>query len=156
MMDCQKLSREACAHATLNDRLPVQIAIQVLYHEQQRIMEIVNSRFNEPAIIPVKLNPSSTTDVPPVRDEVSTLREENQELRVQLENMRIRLGEVEKSSASGSPILSGVKTRLPRKSFMSSVSKRIGMIIRPPYVMTPQVRSSSSSMPMRDRRFSVS
>nr|AAV59398.1 unknown protein [Oryza sativa Japonica Group] len=36
-MDCQKLSREACAHAAQNDRLPVQTVVQVLYHEQRRL-----------------------------------------------------------------------------------------------------------------------
>ncbi|KAG5623842.1 hypothetical protein H5410_009060 [Solanum commersonii] len=30
VMDCQKLSREACAHAAQNDRLPVQTVVQVL------------------------------------------------------------------------------------------------------------------------------
>ncbi|CAF1922167.1 unnamed protein product [Brassica napus] len=37
LMDCQKLSREACAHAAQNDRLPVQTIVQVLYYEQQRL-----------------------------------------------------------------------------------------------------------------------
>ncbi|XP_059643000.1 BTB/POZ domain-containing protein SR1IP1-like isoform X3 [Cornus florida] len=42
VMDCQKLSREACAHAAQNDRLPTQTVVQVLYYEQQRLREVVN------------------------------------------------------------------------------------------------------------------
>lgn len=41
LMDCQKLSREACAHAAQNERLPVQTAVQVLYYEQQRLRDNV-------------------------------------------------------------------------------------------------------------------
>lgn len=42
LMDCQKLSREACAHAAQNDRLPVQTVVQVLYYEQQRLRDNID------------------------------------------------------------------------------------------------------------------
>lgn len=37
LMDCQKLSQEACSHAAQNERLPVQVVVQVLYFEQMRL-----------------------------------------------------------------------------------------------------------------------
>ncbi|KAJ6739742.1 hypothetical protein OIU74_004497 [Salix koriyanagi] len=37
LIDCQKLSQEACNHAAQNDRLPVQMTVQVLYSEQLRL-----------------------------------------------------------------------------------------------------------------------
>lgn len=36
LMDCRKLSPDACAHAVQNERLPLRIVVQVLYHEQTR------------------------------------------------------------------------------------------------------------------------
>ncbi|XP_076932763.1 root phototropism protein 3-like [Bidens hawaiensis] len=37
LMDCQKLSMEACAHAAQNERLPVRIVIQVILSEQIKL-----------------------------------------------------------------------------------------------------------------------
>ncbi|KAG8073942.1 hypothetical protein GUJ93_ZPchr0006g44686 [Zizania palustris] len=36
LMDCRKLSPDACAHAVQNERLPLRTVVQVLYHEQTR------------------------------------------------------------------------------------------------------------------------
>lgn len=36
LMDCKKLSPDACAHAVQNERLPLRTVVQVLYHEQTR------------------------------------------------------------------------------------------------------------------------
>ncbi|KAI4315047.1 hypothetical protein L6164_027895 [Bauhinia variegata] len=57
VMDCQKLSREACAHAAQNDRLPAQTVVQVLYYEQQRLRDAMHGNVggNTPSI-PSKLN----------------------------------------------------------------------------------------------------
>lgn len=37
LMDCKKLSAEACAHAVQNERLPMRVVVQVLFFEQARI-----------------------------------------------------------------------------------------------------------------------
>ncbi|GFP96102.1 BTB/POZ domain-containing protein at5g67385 [Phtheirospermum japonicum] len=138
VMDCQKLSREACAHAAQNDRLPVQTVVQVLYYEQQRLREAMDgTTLNERPSIMAKLSPYSV-DVHPVTDEVSTLRRENQELKLELVKMKMRLNEIEKpnldhkSMAVSSPRpASADKPPLPpRKSFMSSVSKKLGRFMR--------------------------
>ncbi|KAH9611564.1 hypothetical protein KSS87_009958 [Heliosperma pusillum] len=36
LMDCRKLSVEACAHAVQNERLPLRVVVQVLFFEQSR------------------------------------------------------------------------------------------------------------------------
>ncbi|KAL6573035.1 hypothetical protein OROHE_002511 [Orobanche hederae] len=36
LMDCRKLSSEACAHAVQNERLPLRVVVQVLFFEQAR------------------------------------------------------------------------------------------------------------------------
>ncbi len=37
LMDCQKLSQEACTHAAQNERLPIHVVVQILYFEQLRL-----------------------------------------------------------------------------------------------------------------------
>ncbi|KAF2314960.1 hypothetical protein GH714_037336 [Hevea brasiliensis] len=46
-IDCQKLSQEACSHAAQNERLPVQMAVQVLYFEQIRLRNAMNGGHNQ-------------------------------------------------------------------------------------------------------------
>lgn len=44
LMDCKKLSSDACAHAVQNERLPLRTVVQVLYHEQTRASAAVTIR----------------------------------------------------------------------------------------------------------------
>lgn len=37
LMNCQKLSLEACTHAAQNERLPLRVIVQVLFFEQMRL-----------------------------------------------------------------------------------------------------------------------
>jgi hypothetical protein len=37
LMDCKKLSVDACMHAMQNDRLPLRVVVQVLFFEQVRV-----------------------------------------------------------------------------------------------------------------------
>ncbi|CAN1815176.1 BTB/POZ domain-containing protein SR1IP1 [Linum perenne] len=157
VMDCQKLSREACAHAAQNDRLPVQTVVQVLYYEQQRLRDSINKA-------------PYSVDVHPVPDELSILKRENQDLKFELLKMKMKLRELEKfSSASSSTARStgdspmGIsnsspsaadKPPLPPKkpSFINSVSKKLGKLS--PFVGV--LPSKPRKKPPKDRRHSIS
>lgn len=41
VLDCQKMSPEACEHAARNERLPLRVAVQVLFTEQLKLRETV-------------------------------------------------------------------------------------------------------------------
>lgn len=162
MMDCQKLSREACAHAAQNDRLPVQTVVQVLYYEQQRLREAVNGS-ESPAPPPHTTNLyTTTTDSHPIPDELSTLRRENQDLKFELLKMKTKLKEIEKpagdksaiGSPSRSPLPSSDKPPLPRKSFIGSMSKKLGRLY--PFVRDGAAPPKGRIKPPKDRRHSVS
>ncbi|CAA3014496.1 BTB/POZ domain-containing protein At5g67385-like [Olea europaea var. sylvestris] len=160
VMDCQKLSREACAHAAQNDRLPVQTVVQVLYYEQQRLREVMDSSLNDSPSLPTKPNRFSI-DIHPVPDELSTLRKENQDLKLELVKMKMRLKEIAKSddpkASFGSPSgnrLSFDKPPLPRKSFISSVSKTLGRFIRADGIIPQSTKRQNK--PSKDRRHSIS
>ncbi|XP_059293518.1 BTB/POZ domain-containing protein SR1IP1 [Lycium ferocissimum] len=164
VMDCQKLSREACAHAAQNDRLPVQTVVQVLYYEQQRLREVMDGTqlvaTEPPALIPSKTNHQLSTDIRPVSEEVSSLKRENQELKFELLKMKMRLKEIEKpnsnsnKSATSSPLSitppSADKPPLPRKS---NFMKKLGRFIRADGLITP---SKARNKPPKDRRHSIS
>ncbi|KAJ0239103.1 BTB/POZ domain-containing protein SR1IP1 [Hirschfeldia incana] len=165
LMDCQKLSREACAHAAQNDRLPVQTIVQVLYYEQQRLRGEVTNDSESPA--PPPPPPAAAATVLPPKlssynDELSKLKRENQDLKLEILKMKMKLKEFEKesekksstatmSSNHSSPISTASmdKPPLPRKSFMNSVSKKLGKLN--PFGITP-----GRTKPPKDRRHSIS
>ncbi|GAB2282691.1 BTB/POZ domain-containing protein sr1ip1 [Dionaea muscipula] len=150
LMDCQKLSREACAHAAQNDRLPIQNVVQLLYYEQQRL--------HESSAFPGKVNLYST-ETPSASDELVKLRRENEDLKIELGNMKTRLKEIEKSgymSHTSSPTSSTMSTAdkhpLRGKSFMNSVSKKLGWLY--PFVGAA-LNAKGRTKPSRDRRHSI-
>ncbi|KAF5958315.1 hypothetical protein HYC85_005540 [Camellia sinensis] len=154
LMDCQKLSREACAHAAQNDRLPVQTVVQVLFYEQQRLREAMDSGsltsgLESPAL-PSKLNLYTT-------DHIRPLKRENQELKFELVKMKMKLKEMEKPTDSPSPsdLSASDKPSMPRKSFIGTVSRKLGRLypfLRGDGFITPK----GQSKPSRDRRHSIS
>lgn len=161
IMDCKKLSREACAHAAQNDRLPVQTVVQVLYYEQQRLREATDGSqsTDSPALSgSATLNPS-TIDIHPVGDEASSLRRENQNLKQELVKMKLRVDEMEKSSDSTTPavaspmVISRAASGEKKPSFMGSISRKLGRFIRMDGIIPS---SKGRNRPSRDRRHSIS
>jgi hypothetical protein len=60
VMDCQKLSFDACMHAAQNERLPLRVVVQVLFSEQVKISNaIAGSSTSSSSLKP----PAAVTDV---------------------------------------------------------------------------------------------
>lgn len=174
VMDCQKLSREACAHAAQNDRLPVQTVVQVLYYEQERLRDAMNGNENGESPIQAKRNShSSDSQIHPISNEIVSLRKENEDLKLELAKLKKKLQEIENSAtvksvkstvnspvivSAASPAYSADKPPLPRKSsFMSSVSKKLGKLSPFPRVegiLTPFAKGRTK--PNKNRRHSIS
>ncbi|EPS72379.1 hypothetical protein M569_02379, partial [Genlisea aurea] len=146
VMDCQKLSREACAHAAQNDRLPVQTVVQVLYYEQQRLREAVDGGESSPAAAAAAAKGS------PDSEEVAFLRRENRELKMEVLRLKMKLKEWETPAAAASVVR---KPPLPKKSFMSSVSQKLGKLMRPPEGLSGSRPPKGRSWPSKDRRHSI-
>lgn len=101
----------------------------------------------------------------PVSDELSRLKRENEDLKIELVKMKMRLREIERStlnSNTGSPMQQGSfspadKPPLPRKSFMNSVSRKLGRLY--PFIRTDGISRGSGkgrTKPPKDRRHSIS
>ncbi|KAK1440685.1 hypothetical protein QVD17_06514 [Tagetes erecta] len=161
LMDCQKLSREARAHAAQNERLPVQTVVQVLYYEQQRLREMDSSPIADQVIS----SQATLETQKSVSDEISSLKKENQELKFELIKMKTRLKELERSTSVKPRVSSPSETTvgkpagkppLPKKSFISSVTKKLGKIT--PFLHADGYLPSSTrgrNKPDKDRRHSV-
>lgn len=169
VMNCQKLTREACAHAAQNDRLPVQIVVQVLYYEQQRLRQVMDVSLvgADPPLPPPRPSKFNwfSSGISPVTDEISSLKRENQDLKFELMKLKMKCREIEKcddKSAASTPL--GITTppsdkpRLPRKSFITAVSRKLGKLY-PSFgadEVTIPSPSKRKNKPRRDRRNSIS
>ncbi|KAL5983878.1 hypothetical protein ACLOJK_017974 [Asimina triloba] len=110
-IDSQKLSQEACSHAAQNERLPVQMAVQVLYLEQMRLRNAMNGG-HAPFFFgsangqqyPQRSGSgggggSGSGAISP-RDNYASVRRENRELKLEVARMRMRLTDLEKDHVS--------------------------------------------------------
>ncbi|KAJ9564307.1 hypothetical protein OSB04_000273 [Centaurea solstitialis] len=134
LLNYQKLSAEACAHAAHNTRLPAETVVQVLYYEQQRLKETMDDA-SKPSPLP---------------EDMSSLQKENDDLKLELLEVKCRLKEVEKSYPE--------KSSSRGRSFMSSVSKRFVKLT--PFLWADHGISPSSTRSRnkvsKDRRHSIS
>ncbi|KAE8676271.1 BTB/POZ domain-containing protein [Hibiscus syriacus] len=129
LIDFQKLSQEAGAHAAQNERLPLQSIIQVLYYEQLRLRNTLCCSYPDDDCKPVhhqswRTSSGALSAAMSPKDNYASLRRENRELKLELARMRMRLNDLEKEHVC-------MKRDMAKSSshkFMSSFSKKIGKL----------------------------
>ncbi|XP_066388004.1 BTB/POZ domain-containing protein At1g03010-like isoform X2 [Miscanthus floridulus] len=114
-IDCQRLTPDACSHAAQNERLPVQMAVQVLYFEQLRLRSAIQSGGGSmgghdaalffgcaaaAASVQGSVNMRSGSGAMSPRDNYASVRRENRELKLEVARMRMRLTDLEKDHVS--------------------------------------------------------
>ncbi|XP_039061873.1 BTB/POZ domain-containing protein At1g03010-like isoform X2 [Hibiscus syriacus] len=106
-IDCQKLSQEACSHAAQNERLPVQMAVQVLYFEQIRLRNAMSGGGHNQFFFgstnghfPQRSSSGVGSGAISPRDNYASVRRENRELKLEVTRMRMRLTDLEKDHVS--------------------------------------------------------
>ncbi|XP_028090924.1 BTB/POZ domain-containing protein At3g44820 [Camellia sinensis] len=99
IIDFQKLSIDACAHASQNERLPLRVILQVLFFEQLHLRTALAGCLH---VLDADTAPTGPTNIPTdmagqiiQRDGWVSVVRENQVLKVDMENMRSRVGELE-------------------------------------------------------------
>ncbi|MCO5557095.1 hypothetical protein L7F22_010651 [Adiantum nelumboides] len=128
LLDFQKLSQEACAHAAQNERLPVQAVVQVLFLEQLRIRNVMagaachsfvdmpdsyiinnnndnnnqglNLNASQNGHVDGRLNGATPAGGAYQKDHYASVRRENRELKLEVARMKMRLGDLEKEHLS--------------------------------------------------------
>lgn len=128
LIDCQKLSQEACAHAAQNERLPVQLVVQVLYFEQLRLRNVLSGSHGdgEPTMVyqSQRISSGVLSAAMSPRDNYASLRRENRELKLEIARMRMRLNDLEKEHVC-------MKQNMEKSGsnkFMISFPKKLGKI----------------------------
>ncbi|KAE8712234.1 BTB/POZ domain-containing protein [Hibiscus syriacus] len=125
VIDCQKLSQEASNHAAQNERLPVQMAVRVLYFEQLRLKNALCTRSGD-GLLSQKISSGVPSAAMSPRDNYASLRRENRELKLEISRMRVRLSELEKEQVV---MKRGMMDKSGNgKTFFNSLSKGIGRI----------------------------
>ncbi|XP_011007684.1 PREDICTED: BTB/POZ domain-containing protein At5g03250-like isoform X1 [Populus euphratica] len=64
LMNCQKLSLEACTHAAQNERLPLRVIVQVLFFEQLRLRTSISGWFYVSENLDNSQNPCGSLELP--------------------------------------------------------------------------------------------
>ncbi|XP_051125985.1 BTB/POZ domain-containing protein At1g30440 [Andrographis paniculata] len=128
LMDCQKLSLEACTHAAQNERLPLRIIVQVLFFEQLQLRTSIAGCF----LVSENLDGGSRqlrSGLAGANDGGwATAVRENQVLKVGMDNMRMRVSELEKECSSMKEEIEKLgKSRGLTTSAWGNVSKKLGL-----------------------------
>ncbi|GMI81600.1 hypothetical protein like AT1G30440 [Hibiscus trionum] len=99
LMDCQKLSLEACTHAAQNERLPLRIVVQILFFEQLQLRTSIASCFlvSDNLDGPRQLRSGFAG---PTEGGWTAAARENQVLKVGMDSMRTRVSELEKECSN--------------------------------------------------------
>lgn len=125
MIDFQKLSHEAGAHAAQNERLPLQSIVQVLYFEQLRLRNSLSGTYGEDDPKPMhqswRISSGALSAAMSPRDNYASLRRENRELKLELARLRMRLNDLEREHVC----MKRDMAKSASRKFMSSFSKKI-------------------------------
>lgn len=131
LMDCQKLSLEACTHAAQNERLPIRIIVQVLFFEQLQLRTSIAGCF----LVSDNLDGSRNLRSGLVGSNEggwASAVKENQVLKVGMDNMRMRVSELEKECSNMRQEIEklGGKAKGSSTSAWGVVSKKLGFKIK--------------------------
>jgi len=130
LMDCQKLSQEACTHAAQNERLPVQAVVQVLYFEQLRMRNAMAAAgafagYGDRGIPYSQRISGNLSAAHSPKDSYASIRRENRELKLEVARMRMRLTDLEKDHASMKQVMLEKPTK---PTIISSVSRKFSRL----------------------------
>ncbi|XP_028780954.1 BTB/POZ domain-containing protein At5g48800-like [Neltuma alba] len=128
LIDFQKLTPEAGAHAAQNERLPIQSVVQVLYFEQLRLRNSLCNSYGDDDPKPMhqswRIGSGALSAAMSPRDNYASLRRENRELKLELARLRMRLNDLEREHVC----MKRDMAKSGSRKFMTSFSKKIGKL----------------------------
>ena len=128
LVDCQKLSQDACTHAAQNERLPVQMVVQVLYFEQLRLRNAMSTmNKGDPALrhqLSQRMTIGNSAAQSP-NENYEFVRRENRDLKLEIARMRMRLTELERDQTN---LKMDIVKGGGGKTFIDSVSKKFSKL----------------------------
>ncbi|KAI0527129.1 hypothetical protein KFK09_002727 [Dendrobium nobile] len=139
LMDCQKLSLEACTHAAQNERLPLRVVVQVLFFEQLQLRTSIAGCFlvsdNLDGSRPLRSGLVAPSEGGGGGGGWATAVRENQVLKVGMDHMRMRVSELERECSTMREEIE----RLSRlRNGWSGISKKLGFRVKPQICSTQE------------------
>ncbi|XWS29346.1 hypothetical protein CRYUN_Cryun24cG0021500 [Craigia yunnanensis] len=148
VLDCQKLTLEACTHAAQNERLPLRAVVQVLFFEQLQLRHAIAGTLLAAEAAPMNAGRLSearreeedeeeeeervmgTVSVSRGEEGSSTWRaavRENQVLRLDMDSMRTRVHELERECSTMKKVIQKIEKEGPRDgSWRGPLTRRFG------------------------------
>lgn len=126
LIDCQKLSLEACTHAAQNERLPLRIVVQVLFFEQLQLRTSIAGCFLVSDNLDGSRQLRSGLMGGANEGGWATAVRENQVLKVGMDSMRMRVSELEKECSNMRQEIEKLGKVKGSSSTWGSVSKKFG------------------------------
>jgi len=154
IIDYQKLSIHACAHASQNDRLPLRVVLQVLFFEQLHLrtalagcLNALDGEIATTAPVPVAALGETAGEIVQ-RDGWVTVVRENQVLKVDMDRMSSRVGELEEEFSKIKQEMKSVAKSHSSRSSPRFVARKIGCKLVPrPSDAQPESLNRTGSTP---------
>ncbi|XP_015576766.1 BTB/POZ domain-containing protein At5g66560 isoform X2 [Ricinus communis] len=143
VIDCQKLTLEACTHAAQNERLPLRAVVQVLFFEQLQLRHAIAGtlmaaedparpsvlrREQEEVEVEVEVDEGGAVTVAGHENNSSTWRaavRENQVLRLDMDSMRTRVHQLERECSTMKKVIEKIDKEGPR-GWRGSITRKLG------------------------------
>ncbi|ONK74612.1 uncharacterized protein A4U43_C03F8280 [Asparagus officinalis] len=129
VMDCRKLTLEACTHAAQNERLPLRAVVQVLFFEQLQLRHAIAGTLIAANAIGEQPDQQSGSLAHRENDTWRTAIRENQVLRLDMDSMQNRVQELERECSNMRKAIDKVGRRTNRArngSDRASAGRRFG------------------------------
>ena len=154
IIDYQKLSIHACAHASQNDRLPLRVVLQVLFFEQLHLrtalagcLNALDGEIAPAAPVPITALGDTASEIVQ-RDGWVTVVRENQVLKVDMDRMSSRVGELEEEFSKIKQEMKSVTKSHSSRSSPRLVARKIGCKLVPrPSDAQPESLNRTGSTP---------
>uniref|UniRef100_A0A7N0TET4 NPH3 domain-containing protein n=1 Tax=Kalanchoe fedtschenkoi TaxID=63787 RepID=A0A7N0TET4_KALFE len=135
VLDCKKLSMEACMHAAQNERLPLRVVVQVLFYEQARATvngaQVTDIPSNIKALLASQKKQDPSRPTPPLSSTTSVRADDQLSLsglktpNSHLSTLRMKLAE-DVDDTNNAPKTNGTEKFSKQKSFNSAPTRPKG------------------------------
>ncbi|KAJ6774476.1 hypothetical protein OIU79_017802 [Salix purpurea] len=141
IMDCQKLTIEACTHAAQNERLPLRAVVQVLFFEQIQLRHAITGTLiaagadsARPSLLRLRAEEEEIEAEEGATQERNSnawrgAARENQVLRLDMDSMRTRVHQLERECSNMKKVIEKIDKECPRQNnggWRGSLTRRFG------------------------------
>ncbi|XP_065873723.1 BTB/POZ domain-containing protein At5g66560 [Euphorbia lathyris] len=149
VMDCQKLTLEACTHAAQNERLPLRAVVQVLFFEQLQLRHAIAGTLiaaehdpARPSMLRLEheelenegaITAAAEAGAPENSNTWRSAVRENQVLRLDMDSMRTRVHQLEKECSTMKKVIEKIDkdSPPPPRGWRGSLTKKLGCKFKP-------------------------